>query len=116
MKQEIDVYDFERAFKDMDRDYFSWDGYQALYDYYDQFEDFSLDVIAICCDVTEYTEDEFISNYKSYLTVEEFKNDSGYTDEDEDLQEEYLKALSSAISFSTYLIELDNGSFLVWEF
>ena len=116
MKQEINAYQFEQAFKDMNRDYYSYEGYQALYDYYDEFEDFSLDVIAICCDVSEYDEEELINDYGYLLTFEEWKEEAGYTDEDEDAQEEYLKALVSVISDSTYLIELDNGSYLVWSF
>jgi len=105
MKQEINVYDFERAFKEMDRDYFSYEGYQALYDYYDEFPDFELDVIAICCDVTEYNEDDLLNDY-SYLL-----------DREKDLEDdEYLEELVKELRQHTNIIELDNGSFLVWEF
>lgn len=111
MKQEINVYDFERAFKDADRDYFSWDGYQALFDYYDEFDDFDLDVIAICCDVSEYTEEEFIKTYDYIQTFKEWSEEN-----DDDDEEEYLKSLVSQIDEKGYIIELENGSYLVWAF
>lgn len=116
MKMEINVYDFERMFKQMDRDYYSWEGYQALYEYYDEFEDFELDVVAICCEVTEYIPEDLKKDYGYVLSLEEFKEESGYTEEDEDLQEEYLKALVEEISNNTTVIELDNGSCLVWDY
>ena len=125
MKQEINVYQFEQAFKDMNRDYYSYEGYKALYDYYDEFEDFSLDVIAICCDVTEYDEEELKKDYGYLVDEDEFFYDhqeefeeENFTKEEteEEINELYLKALTSAISDSTYLIELDNGNYLVWSF
>ena len=105
MKQEINVHEFERAFKEMDRDYYSWEGYQALYDYYDEFPDFDLDVIAICCDVSELTEEELLNEY-SYLLERE---------EDQD-EEDYLNALVEELEQHTTIIKLDNESFLIWDF
>lgn len=105
MKQEINEYEFAQAFKDYDRDYYSYEGYQALYDYYNEFEDFDLDVIAICCDVSEYDKEELLNDYE-YLVDHE---------EDED-KEDYLNILIEHLEMNTTIIKLDNGSYLVWEF
>ena len=68
MKQSINSYDFHRAFEQLRPDNFSYDGLNALYDYLEQLEDdmgeeIELDVIAICCDYSEMSYDEIISEY-----------------------------------------------------
>lgn len=35
-------------------DQFSYEAINTLFDYYDEFNDYELDVIAICCEWTEY--------------------------------------------------------------
>lgn len=119
MKQEINASQFMNEFKAMDRDYYSWEGYQALYDYYDEFEEFNLDVIAICCDVSEYTEEELLKDYEYILTEEDYKNDN-YDDivemSDEEYGEQYLEDFIKELENKTTVIKLSNGSFLVWEF
>lgn len=63
-------YQLEQLFNECGRgNHFSYYGYQALYDYLDQFsddigEDFKVDVIALCCDFTEY--EDWESLYKEY--------------------------------------------------
>ena len=37
---------------------FSYEALEALFDFYDELEDFELDVIAICCEWTEYENEE----------------------------------------------------------
>ena len=59
MKQSVNMYDFERAFKNFERDNFSYDGLKALFEYLEQLgddigEEIELDVIALCCDYAEY--------------------------------------------------------------
>jgi len=60
MKTNVSQYDFERAFSDMGRkDQFSYAGLNALYDYITQLEEdigeeIELDVIALCCDYSEF--------------------------------------------------------------
>ena len=60
MKQTVNVYDFERAFVDMDRaDNFSYEGKKALFEYLEQYEEdtgeeIELDVIGLCCDYSEF--------------------------------------------------------------
>ena len=117
MKKEINVYEFAQEFKEMNRDYYSRDGYDALFEYYNEFEDFNLDVIAICCDVSEHDEEELKENNKHLISFDEFKEENKdiYTT-DEELNEEYLNALVEELEQNTTIIKLSNGSFLVWEY
>ena len=59
MKTTVTKYDFERAFMSIRPDNFSRAGLDAMFDYFEEYEDstdeeMELDVIAICCDWTEY--------------------------------------------------------------
>jgi hypothetical protein len=59
MKTTVNVYDFRDAFKRFDRDNFSYHGLGALFEYLEEYEDstgqeIELDVVAICCDFSEY--------------------------------------------------------------
>ena len=67
MKQSINMYDFERAFKNFERDNFSYDGLKALFEYLEEYgdgmgEEVELDVIALCCEYAEY---DSLKEYKS---------------------------------------------------
>ena len=59
----IDKYDMKKEFKKYDRDYYSLEGYQAIIDYFEGLGDYELDVIAICCEFTEYTRTELLQDY-----------------------------------------------------
>ena len=64
--------DLRQKFVDYDRDYYSYQGYQAIIDYFDEFEnDVELDVIGLCCDFNEETKEEIMSNYN--IEEEEFE-------------------------------------------
>ena len=73
MKQTIDVHDFRDAFGACNRaDNFSYEGLGALFDYLEQLEEdigeeMELDVIAICCDFTEW---DSIYDYNSSYDTE----------------------------------------------
>ena len=55
-----------------DRDYYSYAGYEIILDYFNEFEeDIELDVIAICCDFTEVSFEEFINDYSLEITEDE---------------------------------------------
>ena len=105
MKQTINLYQFERAFVDMNRkDQFSYDGKKALFEYLEDLEqdigeDIELDVIALCCDYSEH--DSALECAKEYG----FDADE---DLDEDEQEEsaldYLRDRTSVIEFGTGII------------
>ena len=83
MKTNVSVNDFRDAFRDYGRqDNFSYVGLGALYDYLVQYEDdcgseIELDVIALCCEYTEYENlDEFHQDYnkENYETIDDIRN------------------------------------------
>ena len=65
MKITVDESIFISAFDDMGRgNQFSTEALQALFDYYDEIDaDMELDVIAICCDWCEYSNDDLVYEY-----------------------------------------------------
>ena len=105
MKQTLNAYDFERAFVTAGRkDQFSYDGKKALFEYLEAFEEdtgeeIELDVIALCCDYSEY--ESAIECARDHpFDIDE--------DLDEDEQEEaaldYLRYHTSVIEFNTGII------------
>jgi len=77
MKQQINEHAFCDAFITADRkDSFSYDGRKALFEYFEQMEEdkgeeMELDVIAICCDFSEY--ESATEAVKDYKDAEGFK-------------------------------------------
>ena len=74
--QEINQADFISAFKSIRPDNFSYEGLKALYGYFEELsedQNIELDVIAICCDFTEYDSlDDFNRDYgKNFDDIEE---------------------------------------------
>jgi len=73
MKQAVNQYDFEQAFRACgrfggDHDNFSYEALKLLFDWFEQYEDdcgteVELDPIAICCDFTEATYSEISRDY-----------------------------------------------------
>ena len=60
MKQTVTENDFIQAFEAIRPDNFSLEGLRALFDWFEDYEsgtgeEMELDVIAICCDFTEYS-------------------------------------------------------------
>ena len=59
MKTNVSLNDFRDAFKRFDRDNFSYEGLEALYDYLIETElemetELELDVVALCCEYSEH--------------------------------------------------------------
>ena len=91
----VDQSTFVREFEAYGRaDQFSYEALEALFEYYDELEDFELDVIAICCDWTEYEDMqeaiEAFWDYEAELNErlpEECQADyrDEYDEEDEDM-------------------------------
>jgi hypothetical protein len=79
MYQQINFNDFERAFINMDRDnQFTYLGKKELFDWLECLEDgksVELDVIALCCEFTEYESiEEFQKDYgKEYKNIEDIE-------------------------------------------
>jgi hypothetical protein len=94
MKKTINQYDFVKAFDDYDRsENFSRQGREALFDYLEMLEEdteseIELDVIAICCEYTEY---------------ENF----------EELQKDYNVEDMNELEQNTTVIKIDDESFII---
>ena len=74
----IDIYDFRAAFTDYDRNNeFSYDGLNALFDWLSEMandctEPYELDVIALCCEFTEYSDlAEIKQAYNTINTIDD---------------------------------------------
>lgn len=65
MRQTITLSDFRDAFKRMGREYhFTYEGLETLYNHLEAINpDYELDVIALCCDYTELSLEEILSDY-----------------------------------------------------
>ena len=81
MVKTIDVNDFRKAFRDMDRgEQFTYEGLGVLFYHLEECEEgmsepMELDVIALCCNYTEYK--DFADFYKSnddYYIIEDLKD------------------------------------------
>ena len=114
--------DLRKEFVDYDRDYYSLDGYDALVNFYDEIdEDMEVDVIAICCECTEYSDyatcdiDNMIVDYGYIYTKEEYMSDNDITYEDFD-QEDYISELISRIEYRTTVLKLKNGGYIIFSF
>lgn len=80
MKQIINFSQFVDAFARMDRaDNFSYEGKKALFNYLEQYEEdtgseIELDIIALCCEYTEYKNlEELQENYSDIDSMEELE-------------------------------------------
>jgi hypothetical protein len=68
MKQTVYLNDFIDAFQKIRPDNFSYEGLEILYDYLEEFysdasTELELDVIALCCNFTEQTLEDFNRDY-----------------------------------------------------
>ena len=73
MKQSIYLSDFQDAFRDMGRpENFSYEALELLYNMLEELdENYELDVIAICCDYSEYKNiEELQGDYGTEYTME----------------------------------------------
>lgn len=125
MKIEIDVYDFQEMFKRMDRDYYSCEAYQILFDYYNEYdEDYEPDIIGICGEWTEYMPDDLINDYKHLYSFDEYIADNFESLEEalaegntmEELEENHFNELVEKLEYNTTVHHLDNGNYLVMSY
>lgn len=99
MKKTISKYEFVEEFKNMNRENnFSYEGREALFDYLEQYEEetgeqIELDIIAMCCEYTEYK------------SIEEFNKNYGKECETLDDIRDY-----------TQVIEIDDSRFIIQDF
>lgn len=84
MKQTVNLNDFRNEFRGTQyENYFSWDGLEVLFDYFEDLEDdtgseIELDIVAIACDFVEYSDfEEFQSDYgKEYHSISDIEIDT----------------------------------------
>ena len=99
MKKTVNLWNFQDAFRDMNRqDNFSYEGQKALFEYLECYEEeteqeIELDVIALCCEFTEY------ENIKEY--------NEAYNENAEDIQD---------IEYNTTVIMIDDTSFIIQDY
>ena len=77
-------------FKECNRDDYLSGTYQALVDYYEEMENTELDVIAICCDLSEEPYEEVARNYSIEIDYEDCEDEEEKT---EALREQVLNHL-----------------------
>jgi hypothetical protein len=110
MYQTVSQNDFRDAFRQAGRQgQFSFDGLNALFEHLEEYEDstgasMELDVIAICCDFSEY------SNAVEAAKEQGFEPDEREEDQDED---DYTEATEAAaleyLQDNTQVIQHDSG-------
>ena len=87
MKKTVNEYDFINEFENMNRqDNFSRAGLCTLFEMMEEYEEscdeeLELDVIAICCQFSEYTIEELLNDYA--IVKEYFESDWETLDDDE---------------------------------
>ena len=86
------------------RDPFSYEGYEALLEYYEDCEK-ELDIIALDCEWREASADDIISDY-----------DEIYDEIDDEDDDEIAEKVRGFLRDNTYYVELSNGNFLFGEF
>ena len=80
MKTTVYFEEFCDYFEKMNRNKFSYEGKKALFDYLEEYEestgeDVELDIIALCCEYTEYEDlKELQENYNDIETMEDLEN------------------------------------------
>ena len=98
MKISIDnASEFRNQFIAYNRDYFTCQGYELLFDYFEDCDpDMVLDVIAICCEYTEDTVADIARNYSIDL--------SDLDPEDDDYEEQCTEAVRDYLIENTQLV------------
>ena len=82
MKTNVNLYSFRQSFINYDREnQFSYNGLTSLFEYLEQYEEdtdteIELDVIALCCEYTEYKNLEAFKNEHGdeYETIQDVEN------------------------------------------
>ena len=122
MKITVTADDMKRKFEAYNRDYFTYDGLNALLDYYNEIdENKEFDPIEICCDCTEYGEgaacsyDDLIDDYGYKYPVEEWLKDNGLEESEYD-KDLYIASLIDHLELETMVLHVPNCNYIVFEF
>jgi len=133
MKTTVTEHDFKEAFRSIRPDNFSWVALGAMFEWLEQYEEdtgeeFELDVIALCCDFSEYTIEELQQDYgyllepftcpdcdqetSPFLDTCECCKEGIYSDDHPHTIEEWAEYLND----HTVTIEVDSGRLIVQAF
>jgi hypothetical protein len=109
MKMAVSFYDFEQAFQ-IRKENFTYSGLRALFEYLEDLEEnigeeIELDVIALCCDYTEY--DSALEAAQNCCDFE--------VDEDQDSEDQEQSALEF-LQDNTQVIEVCGGGVIIQNF
>jgi hypothetical protein len=127
--KQINFHDFQREFIEYDRaDQYSYEGLQALFEYYEELsegirEPIELDVIAICCDWTEYNARNLFTEFAPYQDMASpdgkvINCDSArevWNAANGDEQSELLETLLDRLSQDTEVIRMERVSVMTDE-
>jgi len=76
MIQTVNLHDFRKAFQEIRPNNFSYEGLEVLFNYLEEMEpQYALDVIAVCCDFSECTLDEFFYYHKVDIISDKATNE-----------------------------------------
>ena len=84
MKTTATITDFVNAFEKLRPSNFSYEGLECLYNYLIDYEqdtdtEIELDVIALCCDYSEYKDlEEYKQNYSSINSIKDIQDATTY--------------------------------------
>ena len=106
MKQSLSSFDFVDAFRTQRPDQFSYEALHALFDYFEESENYTgeemeLDVIAICCEYSEGSLHGINTNY-SLVDIEDYTNE----DTKEVDYAEYNEAIHDELTANTTVLLL----------
>lgn len=123
MKITVDAGMMKEMFANYTRDY-SFSGLEALLDYYDEIDpEMEFDLIAICCDCTEYGENatcsfnDLISDYGYKYPVEEWLEEWTENEfEESEFDNDYIDSLVERLKDETIVLRVSNGKYIVFDF
>ncbi len=123
MKIEVTTAIAMEWFRNWNRDYYTWEGMDAILEYYDEVDpDMPFNVVDICCECTEYgagaacSWEDFIRDYEDYYPREEYREDNYLDENDELYDDEYIEQLAEKLESYKTVLHADNGNYVVFEF
>jgi hypothetical protein len=97
---------FRDAFRAYDREHqFSYAGFDALFEWLEENGYEELDVIALCCEYTEYEPDELVSAYGYAVQFEEDAS-----------KDEKFDAVFEYVAEQTVVVLTTSGTYIIQEF
>lgn len=105
VKTIYDAATLQNEFISMNRDYFSYEGYEALIELFEECSPETpqeLDVIAICCEFNEATPEEIQNDYS--------------IEYDPEAPEDFNEQILEYINYHSWGVELSNGNILYQAF